>query len=102
MGADEPMYRDRSSWDTDPVRLPGSRLADRGRPSDRLGRRRAFVLTACIIYSLALSVLALVTELNGFLVEIAIGGIGFGLYVQVISLSSLMCSSTKADAGKDL
>ena len=49
-----------------------------GRLSDRTGRRKVFVLTASIVYGLALFVVAIASSFNGFLVGMAIGGLGFG------------------------
>src|SRR4051794_664565 len=54
-----------------------------GRLSDRTGRRKVFVLTASIVYGFALFVLAAATDVNGFLVGMAISGLGFGVYVAV-------------------
>ena len=54
-----------------------------GRLSDRTGRRRVFVHTASIVYGLALFVVAIASSFNGFLVGLAIGGLGFGLYMAV-------------------
>ncbi|MDT7707673.1 MAG: hypothetical protein QOG20_3280 [Pseudonocardiales bacterium] len=54
-----------------------------GRISDRTGRRKIFVLAASIVYGLALFVLAAATDFNGFLVGMAISGLGFGVYVAV-------------------
>ena len=54
-----------------------------GRLSDRTGRRKAFVLGASTVYGLALFVIAGAADFNGFLVGMAIGGLGFGAYVAV-------------------
>jgi MFS family permease len=54
-----------------------------GRASDRTGRRKIFVLTASIVYGLALFVVASASSFNGFLVGMAIAGLGFGVYVAV-------------------
>ena len=54
-----------------------------GRLSDRTGRRKVFVLTAATVYGLAMFVLAIASDFNGFLVGMAIGGLGFGVYVAV-------------------
>ena len=54
-----------------------------GRLSDRTGRRKVFVLTASIVYGLALFVVAIASSFNGFLVGMAIGGLGFGVYAAV-------------------
>ena len=54
-----------------------------GKVSDRTGRRKIFVLTASVVYGLALFVIAVASSFNGFLVGMAIGGLGFGVYVAV-------------------
>jgi MFS family permease len=54
-----------------------------GRLSDRSGRRKIFVVTASIVYGLALFVVAFASDFNGFLVGMAIGGLGFGMYMAV-------------------
>jgi MFS family permease len=54
-----------------------------GRLSDRAGRRKIFVAAASIVYGLALFVVALASSFNGFLVGMAIGGLGFGMYMAV-------------------
>jgi MFS family permease len=70
--------------------------------SDRTGRRKLFVLAASAVYGLALFVIALATDLNGFLVGMAIGGLGFGVYVAVdLALAADVLPDT-ASAAKDL
>jgi MFS family permease len=54
-----------------------------GRFSDRTGRRKAFVLAAATAYGLALLWIAATTEFHGFLVGMALAGLGFGVYVAV-------------------
>ena len=54
-----------------------------GRLSDRTGRRKVFVLIASVVYGLAMFVVAVATSFNGFLVGMAIGGLGFGMYMAV-------------------
>jgi MFS family permease len=54
-----------------------------GKLSDRTGRRKIFVLTASIVYGAAMFVIAVASNFNGFLVGMAIGGLGFGIYVAV-------------------
>jgi MFS family permease len=54
-----------------------------GRLSDRTGRRKAFVLGAAVVYGLALFVVAVANSLTGFLIAMAIGGLGFGVYLAV-------------------
>jgi MFS family permease len=51
--------------------------------SDRTGRRKSFVFAASIVYGLAMFVFALATTFNGYLVGMAISGLGFGVYVAV-------------------
>jgi MFS family permease len=73
-----------------------------GRLSDRTGRRKIFVLAASAVYGLALFVIALATDVNGFLVGMAIGGLGFGVYVAVdLALAADVLPDT-ASAAKDL
>jgi MFS family permease len=54
-----------------------------GRLSDRTGRRKIFVLSAAIVYGLAMFLIAVASDFNGFLVGMAIGGLGFGVYMAV-------------------
>jgi MFS family permease len=54
-----------------------------GQLSDRTRRRKVFVFTAAIVYGLALFVMAVGTSVNAFLVGMAIGGLGFGVYAAV-------------------
>jgi MFS family permease len=54
-----------------------------GRLSDRTGRRKVFVFTASVVYGAAMFVIAIATGFNGFLVGMAIGGLGFGMYMAV-------------------
>jgi MFS family permease len=73
-----------------------------GRLSDRTGRRKNFVLTASIVYGLAMFVVALASSFNGFLVGMAIGGLGFGLYVAVDLALVADVLPDKDNAAKDL
>ena len=54
-----------------------------GRLSDRTGRRKIFVLIAATVYGLAMFVIAIASNFNGYLVGMAIGGLGFGVYMAV-------------------
>jgi MFS family permease len=54
-----------------------------GRLSDWTGRRKIFVLSASIVYGLALFVVAIAGDFNGFLIGMAVSGLGFGMYVAV-------------------
>jgi MFS family permease len=54
-----------------------------GRISDMTGRRKLFVLIAAIIFGVALFVIAVASGFTGYLVGMAIVGLGFGAYVAV-------------------
>ncbi|MHA6783139.1 MFS transporter [Pseudonocardia saturnea] len=54
-----------------------------GRLSDLTGRRKIFVCTASIGYGLAMFTIAVAGNFNGFLVGMAISGLGFGMYMAV-------------------
>jgi MFS family permease len=54
-----------------------------GRLSDRTGRRKSFVFAASIVYGIALFVIAMASGFNGFLVGMAMSGLGFGVYTAV-------------------
>jgi MFS family permease len=72
-----------------------------GRLSDRTGRRKIFVLTASVVYGLALFVVASASTFSGFLVGMAIGGLGFGMYVAV-DLALVADVLPNRDNAKDL
>ena len=73
-----------------------------GRMSDRTGRRKAFVLAASTVYGVAMFAIALASDFNGFLVGMAIGGLGFGVYVAVDLALAADVLPDKASAAKDL
>ncbi|MGH3418559.1 MAG: MFS transporter [Streptosporangiaceae bacterium] len=73
-----------------------------GKLSDRTGRRKIFVLTASIVYGAAMFVIALASTFNGFLVGMAIGGLGFGIYVAVDLALVVDVLPDKDNAAKDL
>jgi MFS family permease len=54
-----------------------------GTLSDRLQRRKVFVVTAALAYAAGMFAMALAGDLNGYLLAMAIGGFGFGLYMAV-------------------
>ena len=54
-----------------------------GRLSDRTGRRKPFVAGAAIVYGVALFMIAVADDFDGFLVGMAVAGLGFGLYIAV-------------------
>lgn len=54
-----------------------------GTLSDRTGQRKVFVFTASIFYGLAMFAIAIASSFNGFLVGMAMSGLGFGVYAAV-------------------
>jgi MFS family permease len=54
-----------------------------GRISDRLGRRKVFVLAAALVYALAMVLVAAADSFAGFLVAVGVSGVGFGMYFAV-------------------
>jgi len=73
-----------------------------GRLSDWTGRRKVFVLVASIVYGFALFVLAAATDVNGFLVGMAISGLGFGVYFAVDLALVTQVLPDHDNAAKDL
>ena len=73
-----------------------------GRLSDRTGRRKVFVLTASVVYGLAMFVIALASGFNGFLVGMAVAGLGFGMYMAVDLALVADVLPNRATAAKDL
>lgn len=73
-----------------------------GRLSDRTGRRKVFVFAAAMVYGLALFVLAIASSFNGFLVGMAIGGLGFGVYTAVDLALVVDVLPDRDNAAKDL
>src|SRR6266567_3885425 len=73
-----------------------------GRLSDRHGRRKIFVFSASIVYGLALFVVAIASNFNGFLVGMAISGLGFGVYLAVDLALVVDVLPDKDNAAKDL
>ena len=72
-----------------------------GPVSDRTGRRKVFVVTASIVYGLAMFAVAAAADFHGFLVGMAISGLGFGLYMAV-DLALVADVLTGTDTAKDL
>ena len=70
--------------------------------SDRTGRRKAFVCAASFVFGLALFLIALASSFNGFVVGMAIGGLGFGLYTAVDLALVADVLPDPASAAKDL
>jgi len=68
--------------------------------SDRSGRRKSLVFAASVIYGSAM--FAIATDVNGFLVGIAIGGLRFGLYMAVDLALVVDVLPDAGNAAKDL
>jgi MFS family permease len=60
------------------------------------------VLTASVVYGVAMFVIAVASNFNGFLVGMAIGGLGFGIYVAVDLALVVDVLPDKDNAAKDL
>ena len=73
-----------------------------GRLSDRVGRRKPFVAVAAVIYAAALLVVATAGGLEGFLVGMTIGGLGFGMYMAVDLALVVDVLPDTGSAAKDL
>jgi len=73
-----------------------------GRLSDWAGRRKIFVAAASILYGLAMFVIALASDFNGFLVGMALGGLGFGIYAAVDLALVVDVLPDQGSAAKDL
>ena len=72
-----------------------------GRLSDRTGRRKVFVCVAALVYGSALFLLAIASDFDGYLVGMAVGGLGFGLYTA-IDLALVADVLPSEDNAKDL
>jgi MFS family permease len=73
-----------------------------GRFSDRTGRRKIFVLGGSVVYGVAMFELAIAANFNGFLVGMAIGGLGFGVYMAVDLALVADVLPDNANTAKDL
>jgi MFS family permease len=81
--------------------IVGSMLA--GLISDRMGRRKPFVLGAAVIYALGLAVVGMATTMQAFIVGIAICGLGQGVYIAIdLALVTEVLPNKDTDAAKDL
>jgi MFS family permease len=73
-----------------------------GKLSDRSGRRKIFVFIASIVYGLAMFTVAIASNFNGFLVGMAISGLGFGIYTAVDLALVADVLPSKHNVAKDL
>ena len=73
-----------------------------GRLTDRTGRRKVFVFSAAVVYGAALFLIAVASNFDGFLVGMALSGLGFGMYVAVDLALVLDVLPDRDNAAKDL
>lgn len=73
-----------------------------GRLSDRVGHRKAFVIAAALVYAGALGLMATAASATGYLVAMAISGVGFGAYMAVDLALVVDVLPDTATAAKDL
>jgi MFS family permease len=73
-----------------------------GKLSDHIGRRRIFVLAAAVVYGLALFVVAGADDVRGYLAGMALGGLGFGMYMAVDLALVVDVLPDRDQAAKDL
>ena len=73
-----------------------------GRLSDRLQRRKVFVIAAAVVYAAALYVIATAGGIGGYLLGMAIGGLGFGMYMAVDLALVVDVLPDTGSAAKDL
>ena len=73
-----------------------------GRLSDWTGRRKIFVFVASIVYGVAMFAVAMASNFNGFLVGVAISGLGFGMYAAVDLALVADVLPSKDNVAKDL
>ena len=73
-----------------------------GRVSDRLGRRKPFVFAAALLYAVAMVLVAVADSFTGFLVGVAVSGLGFGMYFAVDLALVADVLPDPARAAKDL
>ena len=73
-----------------------------GRLSDRTGSRKAFVVSASVLYGAALFVVAGASSVNGFLIGMALSGLGFGTYLAVDLALVVDVLPDRDSAAKDL
>jgi MFS family permease len=73
-----------------------------GRLSDRVGRRKPFVIAAAVVYAAALVIVAASSTFEGYLVAMAVGGVGFGMYMAVDLALVVDVLTDPLTAAKDL
>ncbi len=77
-------------------------LVPSGIISDRIGRRKPFVIVASVIVALSAIIPIVSPTVPGAVVSIGIGGLGFGVYLAVDQALMTQVLPNASDAGKDL
>jgi MFS family permease len=71
--------------------------------SDKVRRRKPFVLLSALLYALGILLVALAPSIPAFLLAIALTGIGQGVYVAIdLALAAAVLPEGGRQAGKDL
>ena len=73
-----------------------------GRLSDHVGRRKPFVMAAAVVYAAALLIVAESNSVEGYLVAMAVGGVGFGMYTAIDLALVVDVLTDPLTAAKDL
>ena len=77
-------------------------LVPAGVLSDRIGRRKPFVIVASVIVAISAVIPIFAPTVTGALVAVALGGVGFGIYLAVDQALMTQVLPNSTDAGKDL
>ena len=77
-------------------------LALAGRLSDKLGRRKPFVIVAALVIAVSMAVPLLSPTLPGLFIQAVLGGLGLGIYLPVDQALFIDVLPDKNAAGRDL
>ena len=77
-------------------------LVPSGVLSDRIGRRKPFVIASSIVVAVSAVVPIVSPTVTGAIVSVGIGGIGIGVYLAVDQALMTQVLPSSSDAGKDL
>jgi len=77
-------------------------LVPAGILSDKIGRRKPFVIVASVIVAVSAVIPIFSPTVPGALIAVAVGGIGFGIYLAVDQALMTQVLPNSTDAGKDL
>ncbi|WP_296666289.1 MFS transporter [Demequina sp.] len=73
-----------------------------GRVSDKVGRRKPFVVASAVIFTVGLGLIVVADSFTGFLVALVVMGIGQGVYLAVDFALITQVLPSQDDAAKDL